>query len=61
MLHIGIGETQLNNLLTTMNLPPITKSTLRKREREVGGAIEEVTKRSVSEALQEEINATMAE
>ncbi|XP_069140965.1 uncharacterized protein [Argopecten irradians] len=32
MLHIGIGETQLNNLLSVLNLPSINRNSLKKRE-----------------------------
>jgi len=60
MIHTGIGETQLNNLLTTMNLPSITKTTLKAREREIGKAIEKVTQKSVKQALEEEIQATIS-
>jgi len=36
MLHAGIGETQLNNLLSTMNLHCIDHKSLKAREHEVG-------------------------
>ena len=51
---------QLNNLLTTMNLPSITKRTLKAREREIGNAIEKVTGKSVKHALEKEIQATIS-
>ena len=42
MLHAGIGETHVNNLLTSMNVPPIHHKTLKRREREAGKGIETV-------------------
>ncbi len=53
-LDAGIGETHLNTILTTMNIPPITHGTFKKREREVGLAVEKVAKRSCSEVLMKE-------
>ncbi len=53
-LDAGIGETHLNTILTTMNIPPITCGTFKKREREVGLAVEKVAKRSCSEVLMKE-------
>lgn len=58
MLHIGIGATQLNNLLSVLNLPLISQSSLKEREREIGPAIEEVGRQAISQALDEEVEAT---
>ena len=45
-LDAGIGETHLNTILTTMNVPPIANNTYKRREREVGLAVEQIAKRS---------------
>lgn len=54
MLFCGIGETTINSLLGALNLPSVTKNTLKKREREAGIAFEEVAYESCCEALLEE-------
>ena len=46
-LDAGIGETHLNTILTTLNIPPMSRSTFKKREREVGLAVEHVAKKAV--------------
>ena len=51
-LHIGIGETHVNNFLTTINIPPLNNVTLKKREREVGNAVERIASTSCIENLQ---------
>ena len=55
MLHAGIGETHINNLLAAINVPVIHHKTLKRREREAGQGIEKLSKRSFSEALNEEL------
>ena len=40
MIHSGIGETQLNNLLSTINLHCIDHKSLKRRENETGHFIE---------------------
>lgn len=47
MVHAGIGETQLNNLFSAMNVHCINHKTLKERENEIGKVIEDVV--SVSE------------
>lgn len=42
MIDSGSGQTQFNNILTSMNIPAMNKDLLKKCERKVGGAIEEV-------------------
>ena len=61
-IHAGIGEReQLNNLLSSMNIHPITQSLwTRLQQCEVGPALSKVAKESVVSALQEEHNATVA-
>ena len=53
----GIGFTHMNNFLTTLNVPTLNKSAYKKREREVGRAIEEVASKSCEMVLQDEICA----
>ena len=49
MLHAGIGPTHVNELLSSINVPPLGESTLKAREREVGPQIEKVAKESCLE------------
>ena len=60
MVHSGLGETHVNNFLTSMNLPPISHKTLKKREREVGPIIEKVAEESCEKALAEEVATSEA-
>ena len=55
MLHAGIGETHINNLLVAINVPVIHHKTLKRREREAGQGIEKLSERSFSEALNQEL------
>ena len=41
-LHAGLGNTHLNNLLVTMNVPTMNHNLFKIREREVGNALEKV-------------------
>ena len=54
-LHIGIGPTQLNNFLSTMNVPPLNTVTFKKREREVGKVVESLAKKSCQENIEKEM------
>ena len=47
----GIGYTHVNNFFTTLNIPTINRSAYKRREREIGHAIEEVAANSCSMAL----------
>ena len=58
-LHTGIGETHLNNLLCTLNIPPMNPVTFTSRENEIGHAVEQVTRRSCKTAMSEERNAAI--
>ena len=53
-LDAGIGETHLNTILTTMNIPAISRSTFKRREREVGLAVEKVAKKSCIDVVTKE-------
>lgn len=50
-LHAGIGQTHINNLLSTLNAPTINSVTFKLREREVGKAVEGVAKSSCQDYL----------
>ena len=41
-LHAGMGNTHLNNLLSTMNVPTMNHNLCKRREREVGNTLEKV-------------------
>ena len=58
-LHTGIGETHLNNLLCTLNIPPMNPVTFKSGENEIGHAVEQVTRRSCKTAMSEEKNAAV--
>ena len=45
-LHAGMGNTHLNNLLSTMNIPTMNHCLFKRREREVGKAVEIVARES---------------
>ncbi len=53
-LHAGIGQTHINNLLATANIPGLTNNTFKYREREVGVAIEKVAKTSCKQVINDE-------
>ena len=50
-LHAGIGQTHINNLLSTLNAPTINSVTFKLRAREVGKAVEGVAKSSCQDYL----------
>ena len=50
-LHTGVGNTHLNNLLSTLNVPAMNSSTFKNREREAGKAIELVARNSCQQFL----------
>uniref|UniRef100_K1QTA0 Mutator-like transposase domain-containing protein n=1 Tax=Magallana gigas TaxID=29159 RepID=K1QTA0_MAGGI len=54
MYHSGIGPVQLNNFFTSMNLPNISESLIRRRCDEVGPVLEDLGEKSTSKALCEE-------
>ncbi len=58
MIHCGIGETQTNNFLSSMNLHCISTNALKNREHEVGKAIDDLTEQSINRALENELKAT---
>ena len=46
----------MNNFFTTLNIPTINRSAYKRREREIGHAIEEVAANSCSMALENKID-----
>lgn len=50
-LHAGIGQTHINNVLSTLNAPTLNSVTFKLREREVGKAVEGIAKRSCLNSL----------
>ncbi|CAG2220272.1 unnamed protein product [Mytilus edulis] len=55
MVHTGMGPVQINNLLATLNLPPVVPSTLKRREQKIDTTLETEAKQSCLEAQKEEI------
>ena len=53
-LHAGMGHTHVNHVLSTMNVPTISHSTYKTREREVGCCVEAVVKESCKKVICEE-------
>ncbi|CAC5418441.1 unnamed protein product [Mytilus coruscus] len=56
MLHLGLGETQLSNLLASVNLHYLSVSGLKTREEEVGAALESYAEESMIKYLNMESN-----
>ncbi|CAC5376456.1 unnamed protein product [Mytilus coruscus] len=54
MLHVGIGETQVNNLFSTMNVHYPHHKTLKTRENEVGNVMERQATNSEHKSLLDE-------
>ena len=53
-LHAWIGQTHINYVLSTSNIPTINSSTFKRREREVGKTIETVARASCQDSLSNE-------
>ena len=58
-IHTAIGETHLDNLLCTLNMPSMNPVTFKSRENEIGHVVEQVTKKSCKTAMLEERNAAI--
>ncbi|XP_052073042.1 uncharacterized protein LOC127711130 isoform X2 [Mytilus californianus] len=56
MLHVGLGETQLSNLLASVNLHYLSVSGLKTREEEVGAALDSYAEESMIKYLNIESN-----
>ena len=61
MLHAGIGEMYLNNLLCTLNLPQISHKSLKVREVKIGCVMQDFANKSVDAALRKEQELTQSE
>ena len=53
-LNTGIGESHLGNVLSTLNIPPLSRSTFKRRERETSKAVEKVVRQSCYDATHTE-------
>ena len=60
MLHAGVGETHINNLLAVINIPFVYHKTLKRKEREAGKGLESLARKTVEDALREEIKKRFA-
>ena len=54
MYHTGMGPTHVKGFLSALEIPSPTSSMIKRREREMLGAIENVAKDSCNEAIVEE-------
>jgi hypothetical protein len=53
-LHAGIGDKKGRTLLTTMNIPPLSSTSYKMKEREIGTVIENLAKQSCTDNAEEE-------
>jgi hypothetical protein len=53
MIHAGMCGEHVNNFLSSLNIPPVSKHMLNERLHEAGYEIEEITKHSIHESRQE--------
>ncbi|XP_071652436.1 uncharacterized protein [Temnothorax longispinosus] len=60
MIDGGIGESQLNIILSALDIPSFSTATLKRNERIVGPAIESVARNSCREAIKVEKSLTVA-
>ncbi|KAJ8676959.1 hypothetical protein QAD02_012746 [Eretmocerus hayati] len=54
MLDAGIGETKINTVMSAVNIPTVSTSSMKRYERHVGQAIETLAKASCEEAIKME-------
>lgn len=50
MLHSGIAERKVSNLLSTVSVPSCSKAKLKKREKEMSQAVEDIACSSCADA-----------
>ncbi|XP_063433536.1 uncharacterized protein LOC134715345 isoform X2 [Mytilus trossulus] len=55
MIHVGLGEQQVNGILAELNIPTVSHSMLDERQREIGGVIEHVAEESINEWMAKEV------
>lgn len=58
MLHAGIGTTQINSILTALNIPAVSHAVLDRRQKETGDALETLACKSTEEWMIEEQRLT---
>lgn len=58
MINAGVGGRQINSILTSLNIPPVSEPTLRSRQKEIGPVIELVAEDSIENSIAEEIRLT---
>jgi len=59
MIDSGEGSGKVNNLLSTLNIPPIGKKNLQNIERRAGGFVEKVADHSAKEAAKDAFQKEM--
>lgn len=59
MIDSGLGDSQINTLISTLNVPAIPSTTLKRYERKVGVAIEAISKESCEERIRLEKKLTL--
>lgn len=47
IMHAGVGETHVNNLLAAINVPFVHHKTLKRRERKAGKGLESLARKKV--------------
>jgi len=60
MLHAGVGERRVNDLLAAIYVPFVHHQTLKRREWEAGKGCESLARKTVEDALREEIEKRFA-
>lgn len=60
MMHSGIGPSQVNALLSPLNIPTVSSRTLQNRQNELGTVIEKDAEDTKRSSLHEDIQATLA-
>ena len=56
MIHSGLSVTGMQKFMVSLEVPPVSARTLKKREREIGVTIEKVAKKSFLDATELEQN-----
>lgn len=60
MINGGFGESHVNGFLSSLNIPTITQSTLKSREREITPHLHKMAEDSCNKHLREEISMYVA-
>lgn len=59
MMHSGIGPSQVNSLLSSLNIPTISTRTLQNRQNESGKVVEKIAEDTTRSSLHDEIQASL--